>query len=264
MAEAARTGIIAKKVGMSRIFTDTGGDLPVTLLKVEGCQVVALKVKEKDGYTAVVLGAGSKKVKNVTKPLRGFFAKAKVEPKEKLVEFRVKETGLLEVGQEIGAMHYVEGQYVDITAKSKGKGFAGVMKRHNFAGLEASHGVSISHRSHGSTGQRQDPGRVFKGKKMAGHLGDERITTQNIQVVFVDEEEGLIAVCGSVPGPKGGYVLVKDAIKRAMPANAPFPAGVKVSTKEKEKHDEKPEASSGHVLPQGTSEDNASQPQGNA
>ena len=195
-----RTGLIAKKLGMSRIFEADGTHVPVTVLKVDDLAVVAVKTKEKDGYTAVQLGTGEVKAKNVTKPLKGHFAKANVAPKKKLAEFRVSEDCLLSVGNELSADHFVAGQYVDVCGTSIGKGFAGVMKRHNFAGLEASHGVSISHRSHGSTGQRQDPGKVFKGKKMAGHMGDERVTVQNLKVVAVDALKGLLMIKGAIPG----------------------------------------------------------------
>ena len=222
-----RSGLIARKVGMTRVFDEEGAHVPVTVLQVEKCQVVAVRTAEKDGYDAVQLGVGTAKVKNVTKPMRGHFAKAKVEPKRKLAEFRVSADALIDVGAELSAAHFVMGQFVDVTGTSIGKGFAGVMKRHNFGGLRASHGVSISHRSHGSTGHRQDPGRVFKGKKMAGHLGDERITTQNLKVVSTDVERGLILIEGSVPGAPGGYVLVKDAVKRRLPKDVPFPAGLK-------------------------------------
>jgi large subunit ribosomal protein L3 len=222
-----RTGLIAKKLGMSRLFSEDGEHIPVTVLKLDEVRVVAAKTKEKDGYTAVQLGYGKAKVKNVSKALRGHFAKAKVEPSSKLVEFRVTESNLLEPGAELSANHFVSGQFVDVIGTSVGKGFAGAMKRWNFAGLEASHGVSISHRAHGSTGQRQDPGKVFKGKKMAGHLGDKRITKQNLQIVKTDEGQGLIFVRGSVPGSENSYVLLKDAVKKAVPAEAPLPAGLK-------------------------------------
>lgn len=222
-----RTGLIAKKLGMTSVYTEEGVETPVTVLHVDNCQVVANKTIAKDGYTAVQLGSGSAKVKNVSKALRGHYAKAKVEPKRKLVEFRVDEKGLIEPGVEIVASHFVPGQFVDVVGNSVGKGFAGVMKRHNFAGLEASHGVSVSHRSHGSTGQRQDPGRVFKGKKMAGHMGTVRVTTQNLQVISVDEERGFIMVRGAVPGADNGFVLVKDACKKGAHPLAPFPAGVR-------------------------------------
>lgn len=226
-----RTGVIAKKLGMSRVFDASGVHIPVTVLALEHCQVVAQKTKDKDGYTALQLGVGAAKVKRVSKAMRGHFGKAKVEAKRKLVEFRVEEKALLEVGSEILASHFVPGQFVDVVGASIGKGFAGAMKRWNFAGLEASHGVSISHRSHGSTGQRQDPGRVFKGKKMAGHMGTTRTTVQNLKVVSTDAEQGLILVKGAVPGAKNSYVLVQDAVKRATPASAPFPAGVKAAAK---------------------------------
>lgn len=222
-----RTGLIAKKIGMTSVYNDAGEESPVTVLQVENCQVVAQKTKAKDGYTALQLGAGNAKVKNVSKALRGHFAKAKVEPKRKLVEFRVDEKALLEPGTELVASHFVPGQYIDVTGNSIGKGFAGVMKRHNFAGLEATHGVSVSHRSHGSTGQRQDPGRVFKNKKMAGHMGTVRVTAQNLKVVSVDDEQGFIFVKGAVPGADEGFVLVKDAAKKGGHPQAPFPAGIR-------------------------------------
>ena len=224
-----RTGLIAQKVGMTRLFSDDGEHIPVTVLKVDTLKVVSVMTEEKHGYNAVQLGFGKAKVKNVSKALRGHYAKAKVEPSRKVAEFRVDAGNLLEAGQELLASHFVSGQYVDVVGTSVGKGFAGAMKRWNFRGLEASHGVSISHRSHGSTGQRQDPGRVFKGKKMAGHLGAERVTVQNLEVVSTDAERGLIFIRGGVPGAKESYVLVKDASKRALPANAPFPAAVKES-----------------------------------
>lgn len=222
-----RTGLIAQKVGMSRVFTEIGEHVPVTVLKVENCQVVASKTSDRDGYDAVQLGVGAAKVKNTSKALRGHFAKAKVEPKRKVAEFRVTADNLLEPGKELSAKHFVVGQYVDISGTSIGKGFAGAMKRHNFAGLEASHGVSISHRSHGSVGQCQDPGRIFKGKKMAGHLGDHKTTTQNLLVMSADEEQGVILIRGAVPGAKGSYVLISDAVKRALPPSAPMPAAFK-------------------------------------
>ncbi|MBW7851313.1 MAG: 50S ribosomal protein L3 [Rhodospirillales bacterium] len=224
-----RSGLIAQKVGMTRIFTSDGTHVPVTVLKVDTCQVVSTRSVEKDGYAAVQLGYGKAKVKNVNKAQRGHFAKAKVEPSRKLVEFRVSPEAILEVGAELSAGHFVPGQYVDVTGTTIGKGFAGVMKRHNFAGLEASHGVSISHRSHGSTGQRQDPGKVFKGKKMAGHMGDVQVTTQSLSVVATDADRGLIMVKGSVPGAEGGYVLVRDAVKKKLPEGVPFPAGLKAA-----------------------------------
>lgn len=221
-----RTGVIAKKLGMTRVWTDDGTQLPVTVLQLDGLQVVSVRTEEKDGYTALQLGAGKRKVKHTTKPMRGHFAKAKVEPKRKLVEFRVSENGLLNVGDEISAQHFLPGQFVDVTGTSMGKGFAGAMKRHNFGGLRASHGVSISHRSHGSTGQCQEPGRVFKGKKMAGHLGAVRKTVQNLQIVRTDAERGLILVKGAVPGADKGWVLVRDAVKRPVPAEVPMPAAL--------------------------------------
>lgn len=221
-----RTGLIAKKLGMTRLFKDDGTHVPVTVLHLDQVQVVDARTEERDGYTAVQLGWGKAKVKNVTQPNRGHFAKAKVEPKKKLVEFRVAPDALLEPGTTLSAAHFVVGQKVDVCGTSKGKGFAGAMKRWNFRGLEASHGVSISHRSHGSTGNRQDPGKTFKNKKMAGHLGDERVTTLNVEVAAVDVERGLVMVRGSVPGAKNGYVLVRDAVKRPRPADVPYPAAV--------------------------------------
>ncbi|MDG4720366.1 MULTISPECIES: 50S ribosomal protein L3 [Thalassospira] len=222
-----RSGLITQKVGMTRVFKDDGSHLPVTVLKVEDLQVVANRTNDTDGYVAVQLGYGKAKVKNVSKPMRGHFAKAKVEPKAKLAEFRVSEDALIEVGAELSAAHFVEGQFVDVIGTSIGKGFAGAMKRHNFGGLRASHGVSISHRSHGSTGQCQDPGRVFKGKKMAGHLGAARVTVQSLKVVASDADKGLLLIHGAVPGHKGAYVLVKDSVKRAAPEGLPFPAALK-------------------------------------
>jgi large subunit ribosomal protein L3 len=222
-----RTGLIAQKMGMTRIFTEEGNHVPVTVLKVDNCQVVAVRTEEKDGYTAVQLGVGKAKVKNVSQPMRGHYAAAKVEPKRKLVEFRVPKDALLEVGAELSAAHFLAGQFVDVTGTTKGRGFSGVMRRHNFGGLRATHGVSVSHRSHGSTGQRQDPGKVFKNKKMAGHYGDERVTTQNLRVVAADGERGLIMVAGAVPGADGGYVLVKDSVKRKAPKDLPFPAALR-------------------------------------
>jgi large subunit ribosomal protein L3 len=224
-----RTGLLAEKVGMTRIFTDEGNHVPVTVLKVDNCQVVAVRTQEKDGYTAVQLGLGAAKVKNVTQPQRGHFAKAKVEPKKHLAEFRVSDDALLDVGAELSVEHFLPGQYVDVVGTTKGKGFAGAMKRHNFGGLRATHGVSISHRSHGSTGQRQDPGKTFKNKKMAGHLGDARVTTQNLQVVSTDPERGLIMLRGAVPGAEGGVVMIKDAVKRKAPKDLPFPAALRAA-----------------------------------
>ena len=221
-----RTGLIAKKLGMTRVFDAEGTHVPVTVLQVETCQVVAQRTNDKDGYTALQLGAGRAKVKRVSKPERERFAKAKVEPKQKLVEFRVSEDALVEVGAELSAAHFVAGQPIDVTATTIGKGFTGVMKRHNFGGLRATHGVSITHRSHGSTGQRQDPGKVFKNKKMAGHMGATRVTTQNLTVHATDAGRGLILVRGAVPGAEGGWVLVRDAIKGKMPDGLPFPAAL--------------------------------------
>lgn len=226
-----RTGVIAKKKGMTRVFDEFGQHVPVTVLQIENLQVVATRTEAKDGYNAVQLGFGKAKAKRVSKAMKGHFAKAKVEPKTKVMEFRVSADAVLEVGQEIRADHYVPGQFVDVAAQTKGKGFAGVMKRWNFAGLEASHGVSVSHRSHGSTGQRQDPGRVFKGKKMAGHLGDERVTTQNLEVVQIDLARNLVLVKGAVPGVDEAFVEIHDAMKRARPANAPYPAVKKSEAK---------------------------------
>ncbi|MFZ5792191.1 MAG: 50S ribosomal protein L3 [Pseudomonadota bacterium] len=222
-----RSGLIAQKLGMTRVFNDKGAHVPVTVLKVDGCQVVAVKTAERDGYTAVQLGIGRPKVKNLTKAERGHFAKAQVEPKRRLAEFRVEPKALLEVGAELSAAHFLPGQFVDVTGTSIGKGFAGAMKRWNFGGLRASHGVSISHRSHGSTGNRQDPGRTFPGKKMAGHLGDRRVTIQNLKVVSTDVEQGLIYVEGAVPGAEGSWVTVRDAVKRKAPKDLPFPAALK-------------------------------------
>ena len=228
-----RTGVIAQKLGMSRIFDEDGVHVPVTILKLDNVRVVSHKTKERDGYTAVQLSTGTAKVKNVSKALRGHYAKAKVEPGRKLAEFRVSEENLPEVGAELAATHFLPGQFVDVVGTTIGKGFAGVMKRWNFAGLEASHGVSISHRSHGSTGQRQDPGKVFKNKKMAGHLGVERVTIPNLEVVSTDAERGFIYIKGALPGAKNSYVLVKDAVKRAVPANIPLPASIKKKAEEK-------------------------------
>ena len=220
-----RTGVIAKKVGMTRLFQDDGRHVPVTVLALENLQVVARRESDRDGYVAVQLGAGSAKAKNLTKPERGHFGKAEVEPKARVVEFRVAEDALLDVGAEISADHFIAGQLVDIQGVTQGKGFAGAMKRWGFGGLRATHGVSLSHRSHGSTGNRQDPGRVFKNKKMAGHMGAKNRTQQNLEVVRTDVERGLIFVKGSVPGHKGGWLLVKDAVKVARPDAAPSPAG---------------------------------------
>lgn len=222
-----RSGVIAQKLGMTRVYNDAGEHVPVTVLRMENCHVVDQRTVEKNGYTAVQLGVGIAKVKNTSKAMRGHFAKAEVEPKAKLAEFRVSPDNLLEVGAEITAEHFVAGQKVDVTGTSIGKGFAGVMKRHNFAGHRASHGNSITHRAHGSTGQRQDPGKVFKGKKMAGHMGQTRVTTQNIEVVSTDTDRGLILVRGAVPGSKGAWIIVRDAVKVSLPENAPKPAALR-------------------------------------
>lgn len=230
-----RSGIIAKKMGMTRLFMEDGRQVPVTVLQLDSLQVVAQRTVEKDGYTAVQLGAGTAKVKRVSKAMRGHFAAASVEPKRKVTEFRVAPENMIAVGEEIIAAHYFEGQFVDVSGTSIGKGFAGVMKRHNFGGLRATHGVSVSHRSHGSVGMCQDPGRIFKGKKMAGHMGTTRITTQNLQVVRTDIDRGLIMVRGAVPGNKGGWVTVKDAVKKPIPQNVIYPAALKSHLEEAKK-----------------------------
>ena len=227
-----RTGLIAKKLGMTRLFLEDGRQVPVTVLHLDNLQVVAQRTAERDGYVAVQLGAGEAKAKRVSAPMRGHFAKANVAPKRKIAEFRVAAENMINVGEEITADHYFAGQYVDVAGTSIGKGFAGAMKRHNFGGLRASHGVSVSHRSHGSTGQCQDPGKVFKGKKMAGHMGAVRVTTQNLQVVRTDADRGLIMVKGSVPGSKGGWVTIKDAVKKAVPENVIYPAGLRSMAEE--------------------------------
>ncbi|MEM1346591.1 MAG: 50S ribosomal protein L3 [Pseudomonadota bacterium] len=227
-----RSGVIAKKLGMTRLFMEDGRQIPVTVLQMEQCQVVAQRTAERDGYSAVQLGAGAAKAKNTSQPMRGHFAKANVAPKRKMAEFRVSPDNLIEVGEEITADHYFAGQYVDVAGTSIGKGFAGAMKRHNFGGLRASHGVSISHRSHGSTGQCQDPGKVFKGKKMAGHLGAARVTVQNLEVVKTDSLRGLIMVKGAVPGSKGGWVTIKDAVKKPIAEGTIFPAALKSAGEE--------------------------------
>ena len=224
-----RSGIIAKKVGMTRLFIEDGKQIPVTVLQMDNLQVVAQRTVAADGYSAVQLGTGTIKAKNVSKSMRGQFAASKVEPKRKLAEFRVAPENLIDVGSEITADHYIEGQFVDVSGTTIGKGFAGAMKRHNFGGLRASHGVSISHRSHGSTGQCQGPGKVFRGKKMAGHMGAVRVTTQNLQVVKTDAERGLIMIKGAVPGSKGGWVTVKDAAKKPRHSDAPLPAALRKS-----------------------------------
>jgi large subunit ribosomal protein L3 len=218
-----RTGVIAQKIGMTRIFTDAGEQVPVTVLKLQNCQVVSQRTEERDGYVALQLGSGTRKVSNTTKALRGHFARASVEPKRKVAEFRVTADNLIAVGAEITADHFVAGQYVDVTGTTQGKGFQGVMKRHHFSGGRATHGNSLSHRSHGSTGQRQDPGKVFKGKKMAGHMGDTRVTTLNLRIVKTDVPRGLIMISGAVPGAKGGWIMVRDAVKRAAPEGLPMP-----------------------------------------
>src|SRR5246127_1630817 len=218
-----RSGVIAQKMGMMRVFTEAGEHVPVTVLRLGNCQVVAHRTMDKNGYVALQLGAGTRKVKNVVKAERGHFAVAKVEPKQKVAEFRVSEDAVIPVGAEITADHFVVGQFVDVTGTSIGKGFAGPMKRWNFGGLRASHGVSISHRSHGSTGGRQDPGKTFKDKKMAGHMGVDRVTTLNLKVVMTDVERGLVLVEGAVPGAKGGWITLRDAVKKALPKDTPKP-----------------------------------------
>ena len=232
-----RCGVIVRKLGMSRVFNDKGEHIPVTVLRLEDAEVLSTKTVEKDGYTAIQLGFHNKKLKHTNKPMRGVFSKSKSEPKERVAEFRVSKEALLKVGDKLSVNHYVTGQKVDVVGISQGKGFAGSMKRHNFGGMQASHGVSISHRAHGSTGNSQDPGRTWKGKKMAGQYGNVRITTQNLTVVKLIENENLILVQGSVPGSKNGVVMLKDAIKSKVPDAAPFPAGLhslneQVSSKE--------------------------------
>ena len=222
-----RTGVIAKKLGMSRLYNEEGTHIPVTIMQIDGCQVIDQRTQEKHGYTALQLGTGVRKAKHTSKAMRGHFAKANVEPKRKVMEFRVSPENLVEVGAELSAEHFLPGQYVDVTGVSIGKGFAGAMKRHNFGGLRATHGVSISHRSHGSTGQCQDPGKVFKGKKMAGHMGAERVTTQNLEVVRVDSARNLVMIKGAVPGSKGAYVMIRDAVKKALPEGVPMPAALR-------------------------------------
>jgi large subunit ribosomal protein L3 len=222
-----RSGVIAKKVGMTRLFMDDGQQIPVTVLCLDGLQVVAQRTSDTDGYTAVQLGLGSAKAKRTSQAMRGHFAKSNVAPKRKVAEFRVSAENLIAVGAEISAEHFLEGQMVDVSGTSIGKGFQGAMKRWNFKGLRATHGVSISHRSHGSTGQCQDPGKVFKGKKMAGHMGAARVTTQNLEVIRTDANRGLIMVKGAVPGSKGGWVTIKDAMKKKLPDGVPFPAAIK-------------------------------------
>ena len=224
-----RCGVIARKLGMSRIFDDKGEHVPVTVLRLEDVEVLSTRSIKKDGYIAVQLGFNNKKLKNVTKPLKGFFAKAKSEPKEKVLEFRVSEDALLNIGDKISVNHYIPGQKIDVVGISQGKGFAGSMKRHNFGGMQASHGVSISHRAHGSTGNSQDPGRTWKGKKMAGQYGNVRVTTQNLTIVKLLDDDNLILVEGSVPGSKNGIVTITDAVKYNVPKDAPFPAGLRSS-----------------------------------
>jgi len=224
-----RSGIIAKKLGMTRLFMDDGKQIPVTVLQLDGLQVVAQRTADKHGYSAVQLGTGTIKVKRVSKALRGHFAVAQVEPKRKVAEFRVAPENMIDVGAEITAEHYAAGQFVDVSGTSIGKGFAGAMKRHNFKGLRASHGVSVSHRSHGSTGQCQSPGKVFKGKKMAGHMGAAKVTTQNLEVMRTDLDRGLIMIKGAVAGSRGGWVTVKDAVKKPMPDGVPFPAATRIA-----------------------------------
>jgi len=222
-----RSGVIAQKLGMTRVYNDDGEQLPVTVLRMENCQVVAQRTEDKNGYTAVQLGSGFAKVKNTSKAMRGHFAKASVEPKRKLAEFRVSPDNMIDVGAELTVEHFVPGQKVDVTGTTQGKGFQGVMKRHNFGGGRATHGNSLSHRSHGSTGMCQDPGKVFKGKKMAGHMGATRVTTQNLEIVSTDADRGLILVRGAVPGSKGAWILVRDALKSSLPDNAPKPAALR-------------------------------------
>jgi large subunit ribosomal protein L3 len=222
-----RTGLVAKKIGMSRYYTDQGKHLPVTILKMDPTQVVEHKTKEKNGYTAIVIGTGERKLKNISKPIRGQFNKAKLEPKAKLIEFRVADDALVDIGANLSVSHFVAGQKVDVTSFSKGKGFQGGMKRWNFGGLEASHGISISHRSIGSTGQCQDPGRVFKGKKMAGQMGNTQITVQNLEIIETDTEENLIIIKGAIPGGNGSLITIRDAVKHDRPEAAPYPAGRK-------------------------------------
>jgi large subunit ribosomal protein L3 len=244
-----RTGVIAKKMGMTRLFQDDGRHVPVTVLALDNVQVVARRETDTDGYTAVQLGAGSAKAKNLSKPERGHFAKAQVEPKARLAEFRVADDGLLDVGAELSADHFVPGQLVDVQGVTQGKGFQGAMKRWGFGGLRATHGVSVSHRSHGSTGQRQDPGKVFKNKKMAGHMGARTRTQQNLEIVFTDVARGLIFVKGSVPGHKGSWLLVRDATKVARHENAPYPAGLRDPAHNEEPSVPEVDAAAVHEIP---------------
>jgi len=246
-----RTGAIARKEGMTRIFTEDGRQIPVTVLKIDNCQVTGIREQDKHGYTAVQLGAGTAKVKRTSKAMRGVFAQAKVEPKKKVKEFRVEAENLPEVGAELSAEHFVSGQYVDVCGTSIGKGFAGSMKRHNFGGMRATHGVSVSHRAHGSTGQCQDPGKVFKNKKMAGQMGNKQVTTQNLEVVGVDMEDNLVLIKGSVPGPKNGWVIITDAVKKKAPEGAPLPAGIIETAKPQEEvKEEKPAEEASAEAPQ--------------
>ena len=239
-----RSGVIARKIGMTRVFDETGKHVPVTVLQLDNVQVVAQKTSERDGYTALQLGAGTAKVKRVSKAMRGHYSKSSVLPKRKLAEFRVSEDAMVDIGETFSPSHFVSGQKVDAVGISQGKGFAGAMKRHNFGGLRASHGVSISHRSHGSTGQCQGPGKVFKGKKMAGHMGAVRVTTQNLQVMKTDVERGLIMIKGAVPGSKGGWVTIKDSVKKPLVDNVPFPAALR---SEGSKVDEAPQPEGGEA-----------------
>ena len=243
-----RTGLICKKLGMSQIYSDKGSHIPVTILHLDDCQVVSLKTEEKHGYSAIQVGVGKVKEKKLSKSLRGHYKENNVEPKIKLTEFRVDPENIIDPGSELIASHFITGQLIDASGISIGKGFAGSMKRHNFSGLRASHGVSISHRSHGSTGQCQDPGKVFKGKKMAGHMGNSRVTTQNLEIVRVDPDEGYIFVKGSVPGPKGGWVILKDSIKSKLPENAPLPAAIKGNENEADKTEGKLEDEKNNLL----------------
>ncbi len=244
-----RTGLLAQKIGMSRQFGEGGRHYAVTVLKVDNLQVVARRTEEANGYNAVQLGWGTAKVKNVSKAMRGHFAAAKVEPKRRLAEFRVSEDALLDIGTELSAAHFSDGQYVDVTGITIGKGFAGGMKRHGFAGLRASHGVSINHRSLGSTGQCQDPGKVFKGKKMAGQMGNKQATTQNLRIIGTDDERGLILVSGAVPGSRGGFVRIFDAVKKALPEGTPFPAGIKGQVEAAPSDDEATEEAAAEETP---------------
>ena len=228
-----RCGVIARKLGMSRVFNDDGEHVPVTVLRLEDVEVLSVKSIEKDGYTSIQLGFCNKKAKNISKPLKGVFAKSKLNPKEKIAEFRVSENAILNVGDKIGVNHFVLGQKVDVIGVSQGKGFSGAMKRHNFGGMQASHGVSISHRSHGSTGNSQDPGRTWRGKKMAGQYGNVRVTTQNLKIIKLFEDQDLILIQGSVPGSKNGVVFLRDAIKSKTPEKAPFPAGLRTGVNTK-------------------------------